>query len=48
MIKEIKRLKNKYMKIREHSEYVSLDQIINDLHRLEQDVRINILPKDER
>ena len=48
MIKEIKELEKKYRAIAKRSEYVSVGDVLNDLYRLKQDVRINRLPKDER
>lgn len=48
MIKEIKELLKKYMDLMHTSEYVSIGQVVNDLHQLEGEARIKRLPKDER
>jgi len=48
MIKEIKRLAEKYRKISLHSEYVSVNEIMCDLYRLEQEARIKRIPKNGR
>ena len=48
MIKEIRKIRNKYNKIAEHSEYVSVGDILCDLYHLEQDARLKRIPKDKR
>ena len=48
MIKEIRKLRDKYRKISKNSEYVSIGQVLNDLYHLEQEVRLKRIPKDER
>lgn len=48
MIKEIKKLRDKYRKIAKNSEYVSVGQVLNDLYQLEQEVRLKRIPKDDR
>jgi hypothetical protein len=48
MIKLIQKLRKKYKEIAKQSEYVSTNQIENDLYQLEQQIRINRLPKNER
>ena len=48
MIKKIKNLREKYRKISLSSEYVSIQEILVDLYRLEQDVRISRLSKENR
>ena len=47
-MKEAKQLLKKYMEMSKKSEYVSIAQIVNDLHWLIQDFRIKRLPKDQR
>jgi len=48
MIKEIKLLLEKYKKMQQHFEYVSIGQVTQDVHRLLQDARIKRIPKSER
>ena len=48
MIKELKRILNKYMEMRKNSEYVSIEEVVNDLYYLIQSQRIKRLPKSER
>lgn len=47
-MKEVKILLDKYQEMSKKSEYVSLGQVVNDLHGLLQELRIKRLPKDER
>ena len=48
MIKEIRKYRDKYEKISKHSEYVSVNDILCDLYRLEQEARLKRVPKSER
>jgi len=48
MIKEIKKLRDKYNKIAKHSEYVSVGDVLCDLYHLEQDARLKRIPKWKR
>ena len=48
MITEIKKLEAKYRKIAKHSEYVSVGDVLNDLYKLKQDIRLKRLPKNQR
>lgn len=48
MITEIKKLEAKYQKIAKRSEYVSVGEVLNDLYRLKQGVRLKRIPKDQR
>ncbi len=48
MIKEIRKIRDKYNKIAKHSEYINIAEILRDLYRLEQDARLKRIPKDQR
>jgi len=48
MIKIIRKLRDKYEKIAKHSEYVSVQDVVVDLHRLELDARLARTPKNKR
>lgn len=49
MIKELKLMLKKYQDMQKKgSEYVSIDQVTNDLYRLQQDARLKRIPKDLR
>jgi len=48
MIKELQKFMNKYKRMAKNSEYVSIGQVVNDLHYLMQEARIRRLPKSER
>ena len=48
MIKEIRKIRDKYNKIAKHSEYVSVVDVLCDLYHLEQDARLKRIPKSER
>lgn len=48
MIKIIRELQDKYRKIAKHSEYVNVQEILVDLHRLEQNIRLMRIPKSKR
>jgi hypothetical protein len=48
MIKEIRKLRDMYEKIAKHSEYVSIQDVLCDLHHLEQDARLKRIPKSKR
>lgn len=48
MITEIKKIEAKYRAIAKHSEYVSVQEILVDLYRLEQEARLKRIPKDQR
>jgi len=48
MIKEIRKLRDKYEKISKNSEYVSIGGVLNDLYQLEQEARLKRIPKNER
>ena len=48
MIKEIRKLREKYKEMSKNSEYVSIGQVENDLYQLESEARIKRLPKNER
>lgn len=48
MIKIIKQVYNKYAKISKRNEYVSINQVLNDLYYLEQEARLKSLPKHLR
>ena len=48
MIKEIKLLRKKYNEILKKSEYISIQEVITDLYRLEMEARIKRIPKNKR
>ena len=48
MIRYIQALRKKYTQIRKNSEYVSIDEVQNMLYRIEQEMRVRRLPKDQR
>ncbi len=48
MIKEIKAVMKKYMEMSKKSEYVSIGQVVNDLHQLIGEARVKRLPKKLR
>ena len=48
MIKELKELLDKYIHMHKTSEYVSIDQVTNDIYYLIQAIRIKRLPENER
>jgi hypothetical protein len=48
MIKELQELLKKYQQLQKTSEYVSIDQVTNDLYYMIQDQRLKRLPKDQR
>lgn len=48
MIAEIKKLEAKYRAIAKHSDYVSVGDILNELYRLKQDVRLKRISKNQR
>ena len=48
MIKELKVMQKKYQEMSKGSEYVSLGQVVNDLHYLIVEARLKRLPKNER
>lgn len=48
MIKPIKKMLKKYHELRGKAEYVSLDQVTNDLYYLLQEERLSKLRKNER
>lgn len=48
MITEIRKYRDKYRKISKNSEYVSVVQVLCDLHQLEQEVRLKRIPKNKR
>lgn len=48
MITEIKKLEKKYQRIAKHSDYVSVGDVLNDLYRLKQEIRLKRISKDLR
>ena len=48
MIKEIKKVQDKYQKMMKTSEYVAIGQVVNDLYQLVTEARLKRIPKDER
>ena len=48
MIKEIKKVQDKYQKMMKTSEYVAIGQVVNDLYELIMEAKIKRIPKNER
>lgn len=48
MIKEIKKVQDKYQQMMKTSEYVSIGQVVNDLYQLIQEARIKRIPKNKQ
>ncbi len=48
MIRELTKFLEKYKDMSKRSEYVSVGQVVNDLHYLVQEARLKRLPKNER
>ena len=48
MLKEIKRVLEKYQQIAMQSEYVNIAEVTSDLYMLIKECRIKRLPKSER
>jgi hypothetical protein len=48
MVKELKKMLEKYTVMSKKSEYVSISQVLNDLYYLTQEARLKRLPKRMR
>lgn len=49
MIREIKKIQDKYIQLQKKNfEYVSIDEVTNDLYQLMREIRLKRLPKSER